>query len=397
MSKISTPGLIILGIALIAGSAYWFWLDDIKPRLADNDKIVCIQDAKLCPDGSKVGRTGPSCEFASCPPPPVDPSKIKVDDHQDDISYLPSSISGWKKYKNGKYGFEFDLPEEWSVKDATGGLLSKGSTEKFYTASPVPYDHIFAVLIKTKSVEELIQPYKNNLNADLNQKILGIENIEKFGHHTVRLRLQNITTGQKFSEYFVRPFGHNWTFIIIGEGDVTHPYHDVGNEIVNTFKFVEPIDTSTWKTYRNEKYGFEVKYPREWGEVKFQAFDRLSGSCIAQGIVIRGSFTNKKLNYFCSESLDYKPCGDRGGSVCDIKNFTIENGQIADNSGGKYDILKSVKTSSAGIEGYIFVDPYGDIVGIIKFTHGELGTISFGSYEDVLILEQILSTFKFLK
>ncbi len=26
----------------------------------------------------------------------------------------------------------------------------------------------------------------------------------------------------------------------------------------------EPIDTSDWKTYRNEEYGFEFKYPKEW-------------------------------------------------------------------------------------------------------------------------------------
>jgi hypothetical protein len=26
----------------------------------------------------------------------------------------------------------------------------------------------------------------------------------------------------------------------------------------------EPIDTSNWKTYRNEKYRFEVKYPKDW-------------------------------------------------------------------------------------------------------------------------------------
>jgi peptidoglycan hydrolase-like protein with peptidoglycan-binding domain len=28
---------------------------------------VCPQDAKLCPDGTSVGRTGPNCEFAACP------------------------------------------------------------------------------------------------------------------------------------------------------------------------------------------------------------------------------------------------------------------------------------------------------------------------------------------
>lgn len=28
---------------------------------------ACPQDAKLCPDGSSVGRIGPNCEFAPCP------------------------------------------------------------------------------------------------------------------------------------------------------------------------------------------------------------------------------------------------------------------------------------------------------------------------------------------
>jgi len=29
--------------------------------------VACTQEAKLCPDGTAVGRTGPKCEFEACP------------------------------------------------------------------------------------------------------------------------------------------------------------------------------------------------------------------------------------------------------------------------------------------------------------------------------------------
>jgi hypothetical protein len=31
--------------------------------------VACTLEAKICPDGSSVGRTGPNCEFAPCPTP----------------------------------------------------------------------------------------------------------------------------------------------------------------------------------------------------------------------------------------------------------------------------------------------------------------------------------------
>lgn len=34
--------------------------------------IACTQEAKLCPDGSAVGRAGPNCEFSACPAPKPD-------------------------------------------------------------------------------------------------------------------------------------------------------------------------------------------------------------------------------------------------------------------------------------------------------------------------------------
>ena len=30
---------------------------------------VCTMEAKMCPDGSSVGRSGPNCEFSACPNP----------------------------------------------------------------------------------------------------------------------------------------------------------------------------------------------------------------------------------------------------------------------------------------------------------------------------------------
>jgi hypothetical protein len=31
------------------------------------EPVACTMDAKICPDGSAVGRVGPNCEFAPCP------------------------------------------------------------------------------------------------------------------------------------------------------------------------------------------------------------------------------------------------------------------------------------------------------------------------------------------
>jgi len=29
--------------------------------------VACTMEAKICPDGTTVGRSGPSCEFSACP------------------------------------------------------------------------------------------------------------------------------------------------------------------------------------------------------------------------------------------------------------------------------------------------------------------------------------------
>jgi hypothetical protein len=33
----------------------------------NQEPVACTMDAKICADGSAVGRSGPNCEFAACP------------------------------------------------------------------------------------------------------------------------------------------------------------------------------------------------------------------------------------------------------------------------------------------------------------------------------------------
>lgn len=43
-----------------------------------SEPIACPMDAKVCPDGTSVGRTGLSCTFPECPPPNVSLEDIHI-------------------------------------------------------------------------------------------------------------------------------------------------------------------------------------------------------------------------------------------------------------------------------------------------------------------------------
>ena len=54
------------------------------PQAAQADSVMCTMDAKLCPDGSAVGRSGPNCEFAPCPDEDADHDDMDNMDDMDD-------------------------------------------------------------------------------------------------------------------------------------------------------------------------------------------------------------------------------------------------------------------------------------------------------------------------
>lgn len=85
--------LIVLILAGIGGVSYYLMTKESQ------EQIFCTMDAKICPDGSAVGRTGPNCEFAACP-------EVKMDETAD-----------WKTYTNEEFGYTIKYPNDWTYRE----------------------------------------------------------------------------------------------------------------------------------------------------------------------------------------------------------------------------------------------------------------------------------------
>jgi len=60
-SVATTIVIIVLALIIIAGGIWYF---------ITNKPTACTQEAKRCPDGTYVSRTGKNCEFVECPVAP---------------------------------------------------------------------------------------------------------------------------------------------------------------------------------------------------------------------------------------------------------------------------------------------------------------------------------------
>jgi len=76
-------------------------------RNPSGTQTQCTLEAKQCPDGSSVGRMGPSCQFAACP------EALKVTQSTTPIPSNPSEITEWKTYTFKTDNFSIEYPSSW--------------------------------------------------------------------------------------------------------------------------------------------------------------------------------------------------------------------------------------------------------------------------------------------
>ncbi len=122
--------------------------------------ISCTMDAKICPDGSVVGRTGPLCEFAACPSESsIERASLPdlIDVHEPAVQALLSGPFDIRGQARGYWFFEASFPV--SLYDAKGKLLGVAvaqAEEDWMTEDFVPFSTTMVYDIPTTETGTLV-------------------------------------------------------------------------------------------------------------------------------------------------------------------------------------------------------------------------------------------------
>ncbi|MCX6729990.1 MAG: hypothetical protein NT058_00600 [Candidatus Portnoybacteria bacterium] len=203
--------LILLVLIIIAGGIWYFTKD--KP-------IACTEEAKLCPDGTAVGRTGESCEFAECP--------IADDQFKD-----------WKTYTNAEYGYEIQYPATLKVNENVSENVSIGS-------EAVPYIAINIYQGKTNmDFESVVQEILNNeYGALLDMDKVQFTQKEIQGIMSIEASFKQVVGGYDGTviwDYIPKDQKVYRVALLSGLSinGVLVPYATLHDQILSTFKFIE--------------------------------------------------------------------------------------------------------------------------------------------------------------
>ncbi len=186
-------------------------------------------------------------------------NKPQVDDtntlvkHQDEFK-------DWKTYINEDFGFELRIPSDWSVE-------KQESKEELFFYSQVSKDGNQALRERCKDpvIQEKEPMECSRINIDL---YFYLTELEQNGTSNFEVEKINdiewiVTQGENIGlRYTTNKKGKSYVFKVFPEDKVKL------TQILSTFKFTTAVNTTDWKTYTNNEYGFEIKIPADWTTMK---------------------------------------------------------------------------------------------------------------------------------
>lgn len=199
---VGTIGILYLGIK---------WQNKSKP-------VACTQEAKICPDGSSVSRTGPNCDFAPCPPVTTSSSPT------------PGPTTGWKIYSNKDLGVNFMYPPDWNVDLVNGINLNigpdAGSTDK-------PPVEIIGYPVTTEDFSLMKETYVTNSLQNVTQKTIKKPEYELM-EYTIEFSSQLPRGGKTTIVYLISNKDRHF---LLQLADLN--YKEIFDQILSSFKFLD--------------------------------------------------------------------------------------------------------------------------------------------------------------
>jgi len=132
--------------------------------------IACSMEAKICPDGSAVGRSGAQCAFALCPDVPVVSADIRViSPRSNDVIKSPVKIYGEAK---GTQYSEGSFPV--SIVGENGVVLGRGIAEAkgdWMTTEFVPFEVTIDFIVSSDATGSIVLSKDNPSGPDLSGAI----------------------------------------------------------------------------------------------------------------------------------------------------------------------------------------------------------------------------------
>ncbi|KKR80855.1 MAG: hypothetical protein UU73_C0002G0160 [Candidatus Daviesbacteria bacterium GW2011_GWA1_41_61] len=217
MQKGFSPTSVLVGICLtaLAVAGVYYLKPNTLPFPRNNSPQACTQEAKQCPDGSFVGRSGPNCEFAPCPSPTP--------------SQTPDETASWKAYINHQNAFSIQYPQAVIIKELNPNEITMRLPDD--TDNNLVFDLIF-ININPAGVTDIKQAIKSYDATKLSSNDIVIGGIKG-------LYFDSVPAAYEASDAFVIKNGLLFAFRIEGNSPKFSENKKIFNQILSTFKFLD--------------------------------------------------------------------------------------------------------------------------------------------------------------
>lgn len=240
----------------------------------------------------------------------IDSMTGEVLERKDSLSVNDLETKNWQDCKNKKYGYEVKYPLGWKV------WLSGAPEARLANCDENLSLIAFSPNIYTYSDQQQINIDVYDQDRSRGTVWEGITSLNDYlNKKAVKIKKETTIDGERLiwvdaSDSQLITFNdrliYNFNFNNIDDSTL--------DRFLNTFKFIDKDETADWKTYKNEEYGFEFKYPEERlvnppiiasetaqsGGMRFNEFDNGCSLVIFKGDQASG------LNPFDESDLDVK-------------------------------------------------------------------------------------------